>query len=346
MDMSPTNNFITTLTQTPVQANQLVTNINNLKSVIDTTIKYLSYPQQVADDLTKLYDGLQTANELLSVVTVIPEVGEAAAAFKDAIMAMTQEVGPAKDAAVSLANKIKPLLGILQKLDDILAKGVAVAQDVATRSAQFLKDFTTVAGCINALPESPAKETAQNYLNQFSDNAEPEVSALNSAIGDINSAMDALYNELNNIANQLSPLAAIDSAINSVLSALNPVINLMSSLKNDLMSIEIPIPLPYPHMVSLYDIFNTLGSFIDLAMKPIQGLVDDLLNALNISLPSIPGLSDILNININIPDIPDFNSMLDNITNMFTQLEAILNQFKLNCPPAPDQTDFNTQLKG
>jgi hypothetical protein len=343
MDMSPTNNFITTLTQTPTIATQLNNNFLRLKQTNDTIIQYLSYPQKVADDLTTLYNSLQTANELLSVVTVIPEVGEAAVPFKDAVAAMIQEIGPPKDAAVNLANDVKPLITQLQNLDGLLAKGATDSQNLATMASSFLSKFTAIVNCINNLPESALKDTSQNYLNQFSSKAEPELSVLNSGMSDINTAIDTLYNELASIESELSPLSAIDNAINDVLSVLNPAINIMSDLKNDLMSIKIPIPLPYPHMVSLYDVFNTLGQFIDLAMKPIQDSVDKLLDALNIHLPSIPNLSDLLNININLPNIPDFNSYTQSIENFINQLNINVNLFKLNCPPDPNQTDFNSQ---
>ncbi len=344
MDMTPTNNFIASLTQTPTLATQLSNNFARLKQTNDTVIQYLSYPQEISTDLNNLSSALSTASELLTVVSVVPEVGEAAAGFNEAITAMQEEITPAKEAAASLAAEVQPIVNALQKLDTPLSKGQQYASEVASNSQTFLNNFTAVTNCINALPDGSVKETAQNYLNQFSSKAQPEVDALNTGMTDVNNAINTVYDAINSIEQQLSPLQAIDSAIDSVMSALNPVINMMSSLKNDLESIEIPIPLPYPHMVSLYDIFSTLGDFIDLAMKPIQGLVDDLVNALGISLPSIPNLSYLLNLNIPMPNIPDFDSLINSVENFFNQLQNILNLFKLTCPPSDDQTDFITQL--
>jgi hypothetical protein len=345
-DMTPTNNFIATLTQTPRLATQLGGNLSRLKQNIDTLIQYLSYPQRIADDLTKLYNALQTASDLLSVVSVIPEVGQAASAFKNSINLLKQEILPAKNAAVSLANRVKPFITALQKLDGILANGISASQKVATGSGSFLNTFTEVATCINSLPDSKSKQTAQDYLNQFSAKAQPGTETLNTGMSVMNSTIDVLYNEMASIQQQLSPLASIENAINQVFSVLNPVISVMSELKNALMSIQIMIPIPYPHMVSLYDIFDSLGSFIDWAMKPIQDLINQLLSALHISLPSIPGLDNLLRINFNIPNIPDFTAPLQNITNLYNQLDGYIHMFKLSCPPGENQTDFRTQIGG
>lgn len=344
-DMTPTDNFIKTLTQTPILSAELSANFTRLKKTNDEVIRYLGYPQIVADDLNKLYDALTLTKELLAVVSVIPEVGQAASAFKSSVTLLMAEIKPAKDAANTLANKVKPLIKELKKLDPILEKGIAAANKINSSSTTFLKEFTTVASCINALPSGEVKETAQNYLNQFSQKLEPETAQLNKAMSDMNSVINTLYNELNAIKNALNPLEAIIGEINKVLSVLNPIISLLSSLKHELMNVKIMIPLPYPHMVSLYDIFNTLGEFLDLAMKPIEDLVNELLKALHITLPSIPGLSDLLHININLPSIPNFDALIAALTNFFKQFEISIELFHLNCPPDANQTDFNTQLK-
>ncbi len=346
MDMTPTNNFIATLTQTPIIATQLSNNFAQMKQTTDTVIQYLSYPQDVSNDLNTLSDTLQTASELLTFVSVVPEVGEAAAALNEAVTAMSEEVTPAKEAAASLAAEVKPILSVVQDVDNAFAKGQQTAQDVANAATTFLNNFTTIVNCINALPSGQAQDTAQTYLNQFSTQVEPDVTTLNTGMAEVNNVVNSVAGALTDLENQLSPLQAIDSAINSVLSALNPVISLMNSLKNDLENIEIPIPIPYPHMVSLYDVFSTLGDFISLAMAPIQDLVNDLLNALNITLPSIPNLSYLLNLNITLPDLPDFDSLVSSIVNLVNTLENDLKLFNLSCPPSADQTDFLTQIKG
>jgi len=343
-DMRETDNFIKTLTQTPPTAAQLSQNITRLKKSNDQLIVYLSYPQTVADDLTKLYNSLQTAYDLLTIISVIPEVGAAASAYKSTIGVLMKEVKPAKNAAVKLAAKVKPLRESLKKLDPIFDKGIASANKVNEVSASFLKNFTTVVSCINSLPDGQLKETAQSYLNQFSQKVDPEVGDLNKAMVNANSVIDTVYAKLEELKQALSPLAAIKDAVNQVLSVLDPLISVLSELKHDLMTIKIPIPLPYPHLVSLYDIFNTLGDFIELAMKPIQSLIDKLLDVLNIKLPSIPGLSDLLHININLPDIPDFSALIQEIMSFFDQFKININLFNLKCPPDPNQTDFMTQL--
>lgn len=345
-DMTPTENFISTLSQTPTLAGELSANFTRLKNTNDEVIKYLGYPQTVADDLNKLYSALETTNDLLDVVTIIPEVGEAAAGFKDSVSVLMHEIEPAKDAANKLADTVKPIETDLKKLDPILDKGISAANDIQKASSEFLNQFKTVSGCIDGLPDGSAKTTAQNYLNQFSEKVEPEVSDLNTAMSDTNSVINSFYNTLNDIKNALNPLPTIIDGIEDVTKVLDPVMSVLSDLKHELKSIKIPIPIPYPQMVSLYDIFKDFGKFVDLAMKPIESLVDDALKALDVSLPSIPDLNDLLNINISMPDIPDFDSLINTFQNAYNEVEKYINMFNLNCPPADDQTDFNTQLNG
>ncbi|MBC8756302.1 hypothetical protein H2O64_16630 [Kordia sp. YSTF-M3] len=333
VDMTPTNSFIRTLTQTPKLATELSQNFTRLKNTNDEVIKYLGYPQIISDDLNKLYKALSLTKDLLTIVSVVPEVGQAASAYKTLVNTMMLEIKPAKDAAARLAKTVKPLHDNLQKLDPILDKGIAAANEVAKISGAFLTHFTEIASCINSLPEGSVKETGQNYLNTFSSKTEPGTVKLNKAMSDTNSVINTLYNELAKIKAALNPLPAILNAINDVFKVLNPLMDILKEVEHALKTIEIMIPLPYPHMVSLYDIFNTLGEFLDLAMKPIEGLINDLLNALHIKLPSIPGLSDLINIHINLPSIPNFDALIAEILNVLKQFEIDIKLFDLSCPP-------------
>ncbi|WP_435263826.1 hypothetical protein [Tenacibaculum sp. nBUS_03] len=342
-NMTPTNSFIQTLTKTPQEAGELSGNFSRLKNSNDEIVTVLGYPQTVSNDLNKLYDTLKLTSDLLSVVDVIPEVGEAAEGLQSSIKVLMEEVEPAKNAASKIAAKTTPLHNNLKKLDPIFDKAILVANQVQAKSSSFLTTFNQIVGCVNSLPDGQPKTTSENYLNQFSVKAEPGDSYLNQAMTAANNAINGFYNELNAIKDALNPLSEIMSGIKSVLSVLKPIISLLSELKNDLMSIKIPIPIPYPHMVSLYDIFKTLGDFISLAMKPIQSLVNEILKALHITLPSIPGLDQLLHININIPSIPNFDSLIDVVEKYYNELKAVLALFNLNCPPNKGQKDFITQ---
>jgi len=343
-DMSQTKKFIATLSQTPPLASRLGDNLRRLKENNQQIIKYLTYPKTVAGNLTKLYDNLNITYELLTFVSVIPAVGQAAGTLKTSVNLLRREVKPARDAAVRLEAKVKPLREQLKKLDPVLADAIKQTETINSTSSTFLTKFKAVNDCINSLPDGKPKEVGQNYLNQFSAKYEPDVANLNKALEAASSVIETFYSKLEELRNKLNPLSAIDSAINDVLRTLKPLIDQLNNLKHSLTSIKIPIPLPYPHMVSLYDIFKTLGRFIDLAMKPIQSLVDKILALLKIKLPQIPGLNILINLKIDIPSIPDFAALLQAIRNPFDQFKLGIDLFKLDCPPAPDQTDFTSQL--
>ncbi|MFL6247115.1 MAG: hypothetical protein ACJ74H_13875 [Thermoanaerobaculia bacterium] len=332
---SPTETFIGTLTKTPPLALALQASLQRLKDDDDEIVKVLTYTKTVADDLDQLDDMLTTVNDLLTVASVIPEVGEAAAALKDSVAVLSQEVAPARKAADELEAEVKPFREAFEKIGSYLDEGIKVTGDINTTSQTFLNDFTAVVNCVNSLPDGSYKQQAQAYLDSFSSGAEPVDGALNTAMDTANNIISTFYSEVEKLEAALNPLSAIASAVEQVLNVLSPVLGPLQSVVNALENIEIPIPIPYPHMVKLYDVFKDLGAFIDLAMAPIQDLVNQLLSALHITLPSIPGLSDLINLHIDIPAIPDFASLLQAITNPFNQLLAWIPKFSLKCPPAP-----------
>lgn len=335
---SPTETFIATLSQTPPLSAELQKSLQRLNDDLDEIIKVLGYTKTVADDLDKLDDMLKTVSELLTVVSVIPEVGEAAAALKDSIAVLSEEVAPARKAADELEAEVKPFRDALGELSSALDEAIKVTAEINSTSQAFLDDFTAVVNCVNSLPAGEYKQQAQQYLDDFSSALQPTVSELNTALSTVNGVINDFYSELKALEEALDPLAAIASATEEVLAVLEPLLAPLQELENALNSIQITIPVPYPVTVSLYDVFTEFSEFIDLAMEPIQGLVDDLLKALDITLPSIPGLSDLINLEIDIPEIPDLEALMLTITNPFDALKLAIPTFTLKCPPEPGDT--------
>lgn len=332
--MSSTDTFIATLGQTPPLAAALQQNLERLKGDIDSIIKVLTYSKTVADKLDSLDDTLKTATELLTFVSVIPEVGQAASGLKNAISLLSREVSPARKAADQLEARVKPLREALGKLSSALNDLIQLTAKINSTSSAFLDKFKTVVACIRSLPDGQYKTDGLQYLDQFSSAVEPTVATLNTALRTANDVISGFFSELEKIKSALNPLGAIVDAVQQVLSVLDPVLAPLRALQDALNSIEILIPIPYPHMVSLYDVFKFFGDFIGLAMKPIEGLINEVLNALHITLPSIPGLDYLINLNINIPSIPDFPALQLSITNPFDQFSIKIPTFSLKCPPA------------
>lgn len=332
-DMTPTQTFISTLRQTPTLASNLKTNLQRIKGNLQQIITYLTYPKTVADDLTKLSTALNTTIDLLTVVSVVPEIGQAASAVKNVLRVLQQQVTPAKNAAVSLESKVKPVREALQNLAPLLDKAIQTADNISTTSASFLGKFIAVSDCVNSLPQGSVRTQSEQYLNDFSNRFQPAVQTLNTTLSTTNSTIDSFYSALQQLMNALSPLQAISSAIKQFLSALQPLTNLLDELQNALRSIKITLPLPYPISVSLYDIFDNFKEFIALAMKPIEALVDEILAALHIQLPPIPGLSDLINLRINLPSIPDLSAIIQALMDALAQLQIGFNLFHLDCSP-------------
>lgn len=338
--LSPTNQFVATLSQTPVIAAKLNANLRHLKANLDQIIKVLTYSKTVDDDLTELDEDLTTANELLTFVSIIPEVGEAAAPVKEAISVLQPEVKDAKKAADKIESVVKPLRDALSKLDPVLEKAINATQEIQEKSQSFLNKFKGVYSCVQSLPNGAPKDQSLKILTEFSTKAEPAVVDLNKVMSTASSTIEEFYSKLDELQEALNPLKPIIAAIDDVLGPLKPLISMLQSLENDLKNIKILIPIPYPHEYSLYDIFKFfkgIAKWIDEALKPIQDLLDKILSALNINL-KIPGLSDILNINISIPDIPDFDALFNEIQKVYNQVMEFIGSFTLQCPPESSQT--------
>lgn len=336
--MTPTETLIQTLSQTPKLAEQLQASLQRLKDDNDQIIEVLTYSKTVADELDQLDDALKTISDLLTVVSVIPEVGQAASALRTSINLLSKEVTPARQAADKIESTVKPLREGLQKLASVLDLAIQTTGKIQSVSQTFLEQFTAVAACIDGLPAGKYKEQGQQYLEAFSKATEPAVADLNTALGTANGVIEEFYSKLSQLQQELEPLRQIAAAVEDVLKVLCPLLEPLQELKNALMTIQIVIPIPYPHLVSLYDVFVNFGAYIDLALKPIEELVNDLLKALNITLPSIPGLSDLLHLNIDVPVIPDFTALLSAITAPFEKIHVAITHFNLKCPPAEGDT--------
>lgn len=333
-DMTPTRNFIAVLGQTPSLASTLQTNLRRLQGNLQQIITILTYPKTVSDDLTKLSTLLSTTIDVLTVVSIVPEIGEAAGALKTTLQTLQTEVTPAKNAAVSLENQVRPVREALAKLSPVLDNAIRVAGDIGTTSSSFLGKFTAVFQCVESLPAGSVKDQSEQTLNQFSTQSQPAVEKLNAALSAINSAVEGFYSAIQQVVSALNFLGAISSAVEQILGLLQPVTDLLNKLESALQTIKITIPLPfYPLTVSLYDIFENFTAFIKLAMAPIQALVDQILSALHIHLPDIPGLSDLINLHINLPAIPDFSGLIQAITDALAQLKAAFDLFHLECSP-------------
>lgn len=331
-DMTQTNNFILALSQTPQGNSQ------ELKDDLDGIIEVLTYTKTVADDLDELVTALETTSDLLSVVAIIPEVGEAVTPVKEAVDAMLAELKPAKDAADELEAKVKPYREALQKLDNVLDQMIEASGEINSTTQNFHNTFTAVANCVNGLPDGQYKTDAQNYLNQFSSTVQPYIDALNTGLKTANDAITSFHSALQALEDLLKPLGALADAIEAVMSTLQPLLDILNRLDNALQSIKIPILVPYPMQISIYDAFKYFGDLIDEAKKPIQDVVDDLMTALNIQLPQIPGLDQLQLLNITLPTIPDFTSILNDMLEPFQQLQTWIAKFRLKCPPSPGDT--------
>lgn len=342
--------FISALTQTQAQATQLSANLSQMKSGLDQIIKVLTYPQTVSTDLDHLSSVLSTASTVLTAVSVIPEISAEVKVIQTAVNSLRAEITPAKNAADAINAQVTPLRNALSKLDSLLAKAIQVANDTASAAQTFLTSFQKIDTCIHSLPDGPPKTQGLQYLASFAATATPPVNNLNTALIAVNGTTTDFYNAINQIESQLNFLSEISNAIESVMSGLAPLLGPLQSLSN-LLDTKITIPTPVPFYgvhVSIRDILSEFQAFTDLAMQILNPILGPILAPLQQLAQSIigqiPGLSQLLNLHINVPSIPDFSTLFGNLSSLLTQLNGALQLFNLKCPPAQGQASFAVEL--
>lgn len=342
--------FVNALSQTQTQATQLSSTLQGIQSNLTSIIDVLTYPETVSNDLDTLNTVLGTASTVLTAVSIIPEISAEAEVIQTAITSLKTEITPAKDAADAIDAEVKPLRDALTQLQSLLGQAIQGANDTASEAQTFLTQFQQIDNCINSLPDGPLKTQGLAYLSSFAATTTPYVDTLNTALGAVNGAISDFYGAVSNIENQLSFLSEISGAIESVLSELAPLLGPLQSLSN-LLDTKITIPTPVPFYgvsVSIRDILNDFQAFMDLAMQILSPVLDPILGPLQQLAQSIisqiPGLSQLLNLQINIPGIPDFSGLFGNLTSLLNQLEGALQQFTLTCPPSAGLPSFASQL--
>jgi uncharacterized phage infection (PIP) family protein YhgE len=350
-DDDSVGDFITALTTTQTQATQLSSSLQSMKSTLGSVIEVLGYPETVSQDLDNLNTVLSTASTVLTAVSIIPEISAEADIIQTAVKSLQAEIEPAKEAADAIDAEVKPVRDALTQVQSLLDQAIQAANDTASAAQTFLTNFQQINACINSLPDGPAKTQGLAYLSSFAATAEPVVDTFNTALTTVNGAISDFSNAVTEIENQLSFMSEITGAIESVLGELAPLLGPLQSLMNLLnTSITIPIVGPfYGLSVSISDILTDFQQFIDLAMQILSPVLDPILQPLEQLAQSIisqiPGIDQLLNLHIDIPGIPDFSGLFGNISSLLTQLQGVLQQFNLTCPPAANQVSFAEQLQ-
>jgi len=344
------DNFAAELQQTTVICGQLSGNLKRLQKDNKRFITVLGYSKQAADSLTDLNGKLTSASTALQVVSIIPEVRTAATQLKRSIDSLNSTVKSAKNTAVAIEKRVKPIRDALVNIDKGLAAAIKAVDDLGAYASQFLAVFNKIRKCIDSLPDGAPKQYGQQFIVEFSMAYTPEVSEMNKALSSVNDTISAFYNALNQLAGKLNFLKPLIDGVETILKSLNPILGPLQKVVDALLNIKItipPVPIPYiPKMtVSLYDILDKFNEFADMAMKILQPLLD-LIPTFKIPLPPIPGISDLINFNLNIiPDLPDFTDIFAHIEMWLPKITVDFKRFTLECPPKTGKISFLPKLR-
>ena len=310
--------YILVLTQTPILSKRLSINIGHLLQTDAKASTYVSDVEKVSKAIVQLYNDLNFVKKVMDIVCVIPEVGEAAVAFKNELTLFLDLVRPVKEAMSAVDKTAKKVTKALHSIKTILDTSLATTQEIHKKSTVFLPKFTRINNCVKLQPNGSSSQTA---INIFASKVTPINETLNNNMVLAESAINKLYTVVEKIENDLSPIAEIQAEIKKFEEPLSEINKVLQQLKNDLLSIKIKID---GVEITLYDVFNDFEQVFDAAMAPIQFLVDALIHAIEKQLPAIPGLKWLEDLTIAVPTIPNLN--LD-----FDALELEFKTFKVEC---------------
>lgn len=351
--MPNTQDLLTALGQLEGNTTQLQQQVNSFDAELVTARNDLEIPLDIAGKLQSLSTTLSSSSDLLGVIGIVPEIGEAANVLKEAVDALAEPVSAAATAANDAAATIRPLRDAVaqletrvQQLGSGLGRSVQLEQTVG-------QAVTQVQSCINSRPPGTFRDTLNKQLDTASGVAQPLVAKAAAIVGTVNGELGSLENDLNAAESKLQALSAISSAIDSVTGELSSILGPMQSVANALShSITVPVGPPIPHKVcfeggilpypcdwypptisfSVEDILKgvngVLGPFESLLDSAMHAILDPILGLLHIptSLPPIPGIGDLAN---------DVQSLLGSLTNLqseiggfFTNLDTFTTQIQ------------------
>lgn len=341
-----TNKLLHDLSTTENHTAQLESDVKKVDQDLKTIDQDLLISKKINTSLSDLNTALGEADQLLEVVSIIPEIGEEAAELRNVISTFK---GPILE-ALTASNKLENVVGpVRNKIEQIAPKVKQVDTALLNTMNEENKLIAALGGathCINSLPNGTVKDGLVGQLNKVSATVDPVVLGFDKLQTTLLNAINDAENQLKSMLSLASSLTAISAHIDAVFTVLNPVISALKAVQN-VLSHTIRVPyggypkmckkwgVPYPcgwHTVyfsfSVEQILkgglSVIGPVMDLLNKAMNAVLNPVLKALhlNINLPSIPGL-DKLNQLANELDAP-FNS----IENAINGLTADLNQFE------------------
>jgi uncharacterized protein Yka (UPF0111/DUF47 family) len=349
MSSEGTHKLMRDLSATENHTSQLEHDVKTVDEDLKTIDKDLLISKKINTSLNDLNTALGEAEELLEVVSIIPEIGAEASEIKKMISTFKAPVSE----ALTSSNKLEGIVGPIRKKFEQIEPQVKKIDEALLNTMNAENKFIAVLGdathCINSLPKGKVKQDLVDKLNTASVKIDPIVLDFDKVQTTLLTAISDAENKLKSILSLSGSLTAISTQIDAAFSVLRPLISSLKAVKNALSHvIRVPyggypkicykhvlgVPIPYPcgwHTVyfsfSVEQIIkgglSVLGPVMDLLNDAMNAFLKPLLNALhlNIHLPSIPGLDNLSKL------ANDLAAPFNSVENALNDLIKDLNKF-------------------
>lgn len=347
IEMEKTKRLIEDLSTAKVHTMTIEHKIESLDHHLQNIHDDLNISKKMNRNLVDLDDALKEASELLSIVSIIPEIGAEAAEAKRIIDDFHGPVHKARKVSDRIEKKITPLRKGVKKTDEQVEKLVNAFLGIIRGENASIDKITKVQGCLTSLGDKKAFKDLELEMNSLSGTVDPQVVKVDQLQVSLISAIDGVEGKISGAFAVIKKFTDISNAVEHALSVLNPVIDSLKAIKsafNQTISIPYPsvcitkgflgVPIPYPcfehfsfSIQQLLDgVHSILGPVMDLLNSAMNAVLGPLLKALHldIHLPNIPYIGELESIFSSIERILEpIENEIKSLGDMFSECEKI-----------------------
>lgn len=350
--MEQTEKLMHDISNTEGHTAQLEQDTKTVDSELTTIHDQLEISEEVNNSLHKLDTALSTASTLLEIVSIIPEIGTEASELKRTIDTFHEPVKGAVTASDKVEKVVKPVRTKIEQLEPKVKKCDELLLETMNTENKMIDILGSAQHCINTLPDSSVKTDLAQKMDAASETFDPAVLTFDKAQVTILNGIEAAKKDVDKLKDWASGLVSLNAQIQSVMNVLSPLINSLQAIANAFKQV-VRVPyggypkicykkvlfakVPYPcgwHTVYfsfsidqiLHGITGVLSPVMDLLNKAMDAILNPLLKALNlnITLPQIPGLSILSDIEAHIEDT--FAAILKPLDALFADM-ALFSDF-------------------
>jgi hypothetical protein len=343
--MEQTNKLMHDISNAESHTSQIESDVKKVSHDLDSIHQDLAISKKINQSLNDLSSSLTIAKELLTVVSIIPEIGSEASALKNTISEFQIPIKSALACSNKIEKVIKPVRSSIEKIEPKIEKVDTKLLSIMNIENQFVSSLGSATHCINSLPNSTIKSNLVEEIEKASEAIDSSVLQFDKTQLGLLAGVEAAKDQCEKIKSWTADLINLNKEINAVINRLKPLISALKAIKR-VFKYVIRVPyggypkfckkwgVPYPcgwHTVYfsfsigqiLHGISGVLAPIMNLLNKAMNAILSPLLKALNlnINLPSIPGLVVLDNL------MHDLESTYKSITEPFNELIKELDFF-------------------